>query len=207
MKGKGKTKGENELPKDVLLGFVSVSREGFRITEKPKDSRSVSRVGFRRTEESRFVTSSGGLPKNENPKIRTFDRVGFRRTKTQRFVLSFGWASEERKPKDSFGWASEERKPKDSYFLSGGLPKNENPKIRTFVRVGFRRTKIHDRIGFRVPKNGKFQDSIGWASDLREKRNQDSLRVGFRPSGKEEPRFVSSGGLPKNDQRFIYTNT
>ncbi|CAB4402539.1 unnamed protein product [Rhizophagus irregularis] len=101
MKGKGKTKGENELPKDVLLGFVSVSREGFRITEKPKDSRSVSRVGFRRTEESRFVTSSGGLPKNENPKIRTFDRVGFRRTKTQRFVLSFGWASEERKPKDS----------------------------------------------------------------------------------------------------------
>ncbi|CAB4436115.1 unnamed protein product [Rhizophagus irregularis] len=205
MKGKGKTKGENELPKDVLLGFVSVSREGFRITEKPKDSRSVSRVGFRRTEESRFVTSSGGLPKNENPKIRTFDRVGFRRTKTQRFVLSFGWASEERKPKDS-------------YFRSGGLPKNENPKIRTFfrvgfqktktqrfVRVGFRRTKIHDRIGFRVPKNGKFQDSIGWASDLREKRNQDSigwasdlrekrnqdsLRVGFRPSGKEEPRFV-----------------
>ncbi|CAB4426740.1 unnamed protein product [Rhizophagus irregularis] len=134
MKGKGKTKGENELPKDVLLGFVSVSREGFRITEKPKDSRSVSRVGFRRTEESRFVTSSGGLPKNENPKIRTFDRVGFRRTKTQRFVLSFGWASEERKPKDS-------------YFLSGGLPKNENPKIR----------------------------KIGWASDLREKRNQDSF--------------------------------
>ncbi|CAB4402538.1 unnamed protein product [Rhizophagus irregularis] len=102
MKGKGKTKGENELPKDVLLGFVSVSREGFRITEKPKDSRSVSRVGFRRTEESRFLV-----------------RVGFRRTKTQRFVLSIGWASEERKPKDS-------------YFRSGGLPKNENPKIRNF---------------------------------------------------------------------------
>ncbi|CAB4442281.1 unnamed protein product [Rhizophagus irregularis] len=124
---------------------------------------------------------SGGLPKNENPKIRTFVRVGFRRTKTKRFVLSFGWASEERKPKDSFGWASEERKPKDSYFRSGGLPKNENPKIRTFFRVGFQKTKtqrfVRDRVGFRP--SGKEEPRFD--------------RVGFRPSGKEEPRFVSFG--------------
>ncbi|CAB4403658.1 unnamed protein product [Rhizophagus irregularis] len=173
MKGKGKTKGENELPKDVLLGFVSVSREGFRITEKPKDSRSVSRVGFRRTEESRFVTSSGGLPKNENPKIRTFDRVGFRRTK-----------------------------PKDSYFRSGGLPKNENPKILSGGLPKNENPKI--RSGG-LPKNEDSRSDRLPCSEEREIPRFD--RVGFRPSGKEEPRFVSSGGLPKNDQRFIYTNT
>ncbi|CAB4403657.1 unnamed protein product [Rhizophagus irregularis] len=173
MKGKGKTKGENELPKDVLLGFVSVSREGFRITEKPKDSRSVSRVGFRRTEESRFLV-----------------RVGFRRTKTQRFVLSIGWASEERNPKIrtfvSSGGLPKNENPK---ILSGGLPKNENPKIRSGG----------------LPKNEDSRSDRLPCSEEREIPRFD--RVGFRPSGKEEPRFVSSGGLPKNDQRFIYTNT
>ncbi|CAB4421330.1 unnamed protein product [Rhizophagus irregularis] len=163
-----------------------VSREGFRITEKPKDSRSVSRVGFRRTEESRFVTSSGGLPKNENPKIRTF--------------VSSGGLPKNENPKIRFGWASEERKPKDSYFRSGGLPKNEtqrfvlsfgwaskkrNPKIRKFGWASEER-RFTIGLGFRVPKNGKFQDSIGW---------------GFRPSGKEEPRFVRSGGLPTFGKR------
>ncbi|CAB4442286.1 unnamed protein product [Rhizophagus irregularis] len=175
---------------------------------------------------------SGGLPKNENPKIRTFVRVGFRRTKTQRFVrvgfrrtktkrfvLSFGWASEERKPKDSFGWASEERKPKDSYFLSGGLPKNENPKIRSgglpknedsrsdrlpcseereiprFDRVGFRPSGKEeprfDRVGFRP--SGKEEPrfvSFGWASDLREKRNQDSDAEEY-PNGMRRTSFMT----------------
>ncbi|CAB4421692.1 unnamed protein product [Rhizophagus irregularis] len=169
MKGKGKTKGENELPKDVLLGFVSVSREGFRITEKPKDSRSVSRVGFRRTEESRFVTSSGGLPKNENPKIRTF-------------VSSGGLPKNENPKIRKFGWASEERKPKDSYFLSGGLPKNENPKIRSGG----------------LPKNEDSRSDRLPCSEEREIPRFD--RVGFRPSGKEEPRFAS-GGLPTFGKR------
>ncbi|CAB5351690.1 unnamed protein product [Rhizophagus irregularis] len=100
----------------------------------------------------------GGLPTNGKP----------------RFV-SFGWTSEEGKPRNqdsSFRWTSEEGKPRNQDLFrvgsdgllkngkqrtktqrfvnmsSGGLPKNENQKI-----------KIH---------------KIGWASDLWEKRNQDS---------------------------------
>ncbi|CAB4403994.1 unnamed protein product [Rhizophagus irregularis] len=48
----------------------------------------------RKTKKPRFVRP-GGIPKNENPKIR-----------------AVWWASDERKPKDkdSFGWTSEERK-------------------------------------------------------------------------------------------------
>ncbi|CAB5394334.1 unnamed protein product [Rhizophagus irregularis] len=114
----------------------------------------------------RFV-SSGGLPKNENPKIHDrvgfrvpkngkiprFDLVGFRRKENQETkIRKIGWASEERKPKDSFGWASEERKPKDSF---------------------------------------------GWASEERKPKDKDSFirsgGVGFRPSGKEEPRFDRVG--------------
>ncbi|CAB4440599.1 unnamed protein product [Rhizophagus irregularis] len=132
-------------------------------------------------------------------------RVGFRRTKTQRFVLSFGWASEERKPKDS-------------YFLSGGLPKNENPKIRSGGLP-----KNEDSRSDRLPCSEEREiprfDRVGFRPSGKEEPRFD--RVGFRPSGKEEPRFASgglptfgkrgtkirSGGLPKNDQRFIYTNT
>ncbi|CAB4442283.1 unnamed protein product [Rhizophagus irregularis] len=175
---------------------------------------------------------SGGLPKNENPKIRTFVRVGFRRTKTQRFVrVGFRRTKTQRfvrvgfrrtKTKRfvlSFGWASEERKPKDSYFLSGGLPKNENPKIRSgglpknedsrsdrlpcseereiprFDRVGFRPSGKEeprfDRVGFRP--SGKEEPrfvSFGWASDLREKRNQDSDAEEY-PNGMRRTSFMT----------------
>ncbi|GET52909.1 putative nuclease HARBI1 [Rhizophagus irregularis DAOM 181602=DAOM 197198] len=66
----------------------------------------------------------------------------------------------------------------------GGLPKYGKTKFRSAVRVGFR-----------VPKNGKIPK-------IR------SGGVGFRPSGKEEPRFVSLrclGCLLKNgkNQRFV----
>ncbi|GET61730.1 hypothetical protein RIR_jg33300.t2 [Rhizophagus irregularis DAOM 181602=DAOM 197198] len=100
-------------------------------------------------------------------------------------------------------------------------------KIQDVTEIRFKR-KDKDRMGFRVPKNGKFQDSFGiwWASEERKTkkprfvrsgglpkkgkpRNQGSIwraseerktkkprfvrsgGVGFRPSGKEEPRFVS----------------
>ncbi|UZO00679.1 uncharacterized protein OCT59_011799 [Rhizophagus irregularis] len=117
-------------------------RVGFR-RRKTKKPKFLVRVGFQRMKTQRFVTSSGGLPKNENPKIRT----------TQRFVTS-----------------------------SGGLPKNENPKIPSSGSGGlltFRKRGTKIRLGCLgcLPKNGKNQ------------------------------RFVSLGGLPKNDQRFIYTNT
>ncbi|CAB5181650.1 unnamed protein product [Rhizophagus irregularis] len=63
----------------------------------------------------------------------------------------------------------------------GGLPKNENPKIK--IRSGgllCGKTKIR-KIGWSgLPTFGKRRTKIR------------SGGVGFRPSGKEEPRFVSS---------------
>ncbi|GET53799.1 hypothetical protein GLOIN_2v1779851 [Rhizophagus irregularis DAOM 181602=DAOM 197198] len=113
---------------------------------------------------------SGGLLKNENPKI-----------KIHKF--GFGWASEKRKPKGSgrlpknenpkikihkFGWTSEKQKPKGKDSC-GGLPKNENPKI-----------KIHSG---GLPKNENPKVKI--------------LRVDFRRTKKGEPlRFLSLGGFP-----------
>ncbi|GET53334.1 hypothetical protein GLOIN_2v1779851 [Rhizophagus irregularis DAOM 181602=DAOM 197198] len=97
------------------------------------------RVGFRRrkTKKPRFITSSGGLPKNENPKIR-----------------------------------------------SGGLPKNENPKI---LRVGFQRTekpKDSRSGGLLTFRKRGTKIRFGLASDLQKKWNQDSSRVS-RVSSKE----------------------
>ncbi|GBC47889.2 hypothetical protein GLOIN_2v1773140 [Rhizophagus irregularis DAOM 181602=DAOM 197198] len=93
-----------------------------------------------------------------------------------------------------FGWASEER------------------KTQRFVREGFRRTKTQRfTIG-----TGKFQDSFRWASvfrrmgkfqrfdlaDFRRKENQETkIRKIWRASEEwktKKPRFVRSGGLPKN---------
>ncbi|CAB5394335.1 unnamed protein product [Rhizophagus irregularis] len=132
----------------------------------------------------RFV-SSGGLPKNENPKIHDrvgfrvpkngkiprFDLVGFRRKENQETKIRKIWrASEERKTKklrfvSKIGWASEERKPKDSF---GWASEERKPK-----------------------------DSFGWASEERKPKDKDSFirsgGVGFRPSGKEEPRFDRVG--------------
>ncbi|PKY53577.1 hypothetical protein RhiirA4_471891 [Rhizophagus irregularis] len=66
------------------------------------------------------------------------------------------------------------------------------------------------------------QDSIWWASVFRrmEKKDQDSFRFGWASEEqKTKIRFrlafdlwksetkIRSGGLPKNNQRFIYTNT
>ncbi|CAB4434583.1 unnamed protein product [Rhizophagus irregularis] len=118
-----------------------------------------------------------GFRKRKTKKPRFLVQWAFRRTKTQRFV--FGWASEERKPKDSFVWAFEEQKPKDSF---GWASKEwKNPKIHAsgwLPIFGKSGTKIYkSRVSWCLPKNGKNQ------------------------------RFVSSSGLPKNDQRFIYTNT
>ncbi|CAB4484364.1 unnamed protein product [Rhizophagus irregularis] len=154
-----------------------------------------------------FKIRSSGLPKNGKPKD------------------SFGRASEERKPKDSrsdglpIWWASEERKTKKPRFVrSGGVGFRPSGK----EEPRFDRDWVEWASDLREKKN---QDSIGWASDLWEKRNQDSIgwsglptfgkrrtkiRLGclrcLLKNGKNQ-RFISSGGLLKNNQRFIYTNT
>ncbi|GET65619.1 hypothetical protein RIR_jg8231.t3 [Rhizophagus irregularis DAOM 181602=DAOM 197198] len=141
-----------------------------------------------------FVTSSGGLPKNENPKI-----------------LSSGGLLKNENPK----------------IRSDRLLKNENPKIK--IRSGgllCGKTKIR-KIGWSgLLTFGKRRTKIrkiGWTSDLWEKWNQDSFELAsylqksgtkIRPrclgcllkNGKNQ-RFVSSGGLLKNNQIFVYTNT
>ncbi|GET50297.1 hypothetical protein RIR_jg32906.t1 [Rhizophagus irregularis DAOM 181602=DAOM 197198] len=135
---------------------------------------------------------------SEERKTQRFVREGFRRTKTQRFTI--GWASvfrrtgkfqdsfgrsgglpcsEEREiSKDSIWWASEERKTKKPRFVrSGGLPKNENPKIRSGG----------------LPKNENPKIKIRSGGLLCGKTKIRSGGVGFRPSGKEEPRFDRVG--------------
>ncbi|UZO06318.1 uncharacterized protein OCT59_026645 [Rhizophagus irregularis] len=120
--------------------------------------------------------------------------------------------SEEREnSKDSIGWASEEQKTKKPRFIrsvgfrrtktqrfvsSGGLPKNENPKIKirsggllcgkTKIRsggVGFRPSGKEEprfvRAGFCVEKPKPRFDRVEWASDLREKKNQDLFGRAF----------------------------
>ncbi|CAB4484367.1 unnamed protein product [Rhizophagus irregularis] len=93
------------------------------------------RVGFRRTENPKI--RSGGLPKNENPKIH--DLVGFRRKENQETKIRSGGVG----------------------FRPSG---KEEPR--------FDRDWVEWASDLREKKN---QDSIGWASDLWEKRNQDSI--------------------------------
>ncbi|CAB4426963.1 unnamed protein product [Rhizophagus irregularis] len=184
---------------DFSKEYFKIRSGGLPKNGKPKDSQ--VREGFRRTKTQRFTFGvSGGLPKNGKTQRFTIGWASlFRRTEKTK-IRKIGWASVFRRTgkfQDSIGWASDlrEKRNQDSIGWASDLREKRN------------------------------QDSIGWASDLREKRNQDSLRVGFRSSEKVEPRFVSlrclgclpkngknqrfvsSGGLPKNDQRFIYTNT
>ncbi|CAB4418222.1 unnamed protein product [Rhizophagus irregularis] len=220
---------------DFSKEYFKIRSGGLPKNGKPKDSQ--VQEGFRRTKTQRFTFGvSGGLPKNGKTQRFTFGVSGGlpKNGKTQRFTI--GWASLFRRTEKTkirkIGWASVFRKMgkfQDSIGWASDLREKRN----------------QDSIGWASDlREKRNQDSIGWASDLREKRNQDSYlrildRVGFRPSGKEEPRFasswlpifgksgtkirlrclgclskngknqrfVSSGGLPKNDQRFIYTNT
>ncbi|CAB5203806.1 unnamed protein product [Rhizophagus irregularis] len=142
----------------------------------------------------RFV-SSGGLPKNENPKIH--DRVGFRvpkNGKIPRFDLVGFRRKENQETKIRKIWrASEERKTKKLRFVrSGGLLKNENPKIRSGGLPKNENPKI--RLGGLL-KNENPKIKIRSGGLLCGKTKIRSGGVGFRPSGKEEPRFVRSGGL------------
>ncbi|CAB5349422.1 unnamed protein product [Rhizophagus irregularis] len=209
---------KNGKPKDSF-GRASEERnpkdsrsDGLPCSEEWENSkiRSAVRVGFRVPKNGKSPKiRSGGLPKKGKPRNQD----------------SIGWASEERKPKDSFGWASEERKPKDSFGWASEerKPKDKDSFGRAFV------WKNQDSIGWSgLPTFGKRRTKIrkiGWASDLWEKRNQDSIgwsglptfgkrrtkiRLGclrcLLKNGKNQ-RFVSSGGLLKNNQRFVYTNT
>ncbi|GET62266.1 hypothetical protein GLOIN_2v1779851 [Rhizophagus irregularis DAOM 181602=DAOM 197198] len=145
-------------------------------------------------EKTKFRSASRvGLPSSEERKKPRFVRVGFRKTKTQRF-----------------GWASEERKPKDS----GGLPKNENPKVKIrsggLLKNGKRRT-------FKIRSGGfpsfqgteKTKDSVSvfqrmektkilqWAS---EEQPKTKIRLVSQVDSdkQKKPKIRNFGGFPKD---------
>ncbi|CAB4393490.1 unnamed protein product [Rhizophagus irregularis] len=154
-------------------------------------------MDFRSTETPKIhkFGCSGGLPKYGKTKFHLAIQVGFRSIETPKIQQenskdSIWWASEERKTKkprfirsgglpkngkprnqNSIGWASEERNPK---ICLGGLLKNENPKIRSGGLLKNENPKIKIRSGGLLYGKTKIQ----------------SGGVGFRLSGKEEPRFI-----------------
>ncbi|CAB4441984.1 unnamed protein product [Rhizophagus irregularis] len=100
------------------------------------------------------------------------------------------------------------RNSKDSFGRSGsavrvGFRSIETPKIRLAVRVGFRSMEkpSFDQM-FR--RTGKFQDSFGCASVFRRTgKFQDSIWWASKERKTKKPRFVRSGGLPKNENPKI----
>ncbi|GET65620.1 hypothetical protein RIR_jg8231.t2 [Rhizophagus irregularis DAOM 181602=DAOM 197198] len=141
-----------------------------------------------------FVTSSGGLPKNENPKI-----------------LSSGGLLKNENPK----------------IRSDRLLKNENPKIKIrkfrwafvwknqdsigwsgLLTFGKRRTKIRSGGLLTFGKSGTKIPS-SWLPIFRkvEPRFVSPRCLGCLLKNGKNQRFVSSGGLLKNNQIFVYTNT
>ncbi|UZO28250.1 uncharacterized protein OCT59_021784 [Rhizophagus irregularis] len=215
MKGKLKTKGEAKNERDRVK---RKEKENGKERENERSILRFIRVGFQRTENPKI--RSEGLPKNENPKIHDqmgfrvpkngkiprFVRVGFRVPKNGKIPkIRSGRLLKKGKPRnqDSIRWASEERKPKDSF---GWLPKNENPKIHKFGWASEER-KPKDKDSFRWAFVWKNQDSIGWSGLPTFGKRRTKIRlgglltfgkrgtkiqsdgVGFRPSGKEEPRF------------------
>ncbi|CAB4403487.1 unnamed protein product [Rhizophagus irregularis] len=174
--------------------FVQLSG-GFRSTETPK-IHSAIQMGFRSMEKPSFVRPFGWASEvwknqvsircseeRENSKIL---RVCFRvlkNGKIPRFVLD----SEERKTKKLrfVRWASDERKPKDKDSC-GGLPTNENPKIK--IRSGgFRLSKERKKLKIRSVSSEEWKKLrfIQWASE-----KQWKTMILFRIFRKVEPRFV-----------------
>ncbi|GET50107.1 hypothetical protein GLOIN_2v1779851 [Rhizophagus irregularis DAOM 181602=DAOM 197198] len=127
------------------------------------------------------LKGSGGLPKYGKTKFHSAVRVGFRSMEKPSFVQPFGWASVFRRTGkfqrfDRVGFRRTENQETKIHKI-GGLPKNENPKIRSGG----------------LPKNENPKIKIRSGGLLCGKTKIRSGGVGFRPSGKEEPRFVRAG--------------
>ncbi|CAB4420398.1 unnamed protein product [Rhizophagus irregularis] len=113
------------------------------------------------------------------------------RTGDNKVLQENEWARENERGSENERGKSKTKKKGENESEREGLPKDV---LLRFVRVNFRRTEN--------------QDSIGWASEFRrteKPRFVSSGGVGFRPSGKEEPRFVRAGFRPsgKEEPRFV----
>ncbi|CAB4391381.1 unnamed protein product [Rhizophagus irregularis] len=115
---------------------------------------------------------SDGLPKYRNPKD-SFGRSGglpkirYSEERENSKIRSGGLpcSEEQENSKDSIWWASEERKTKKPRFIrSGGLPKNENPKICLGGLLKNENPKIKIRKCGRLPinKNSKIKIRFGF---------------------------------------------
>ncbi|GET63863.1 hypothetical protein RIR_jg29739.t6 [Rhizophagus irregularis DAOM 181602=DAOM 197198] len=105
----------------------------------------------------------------------------------------------------------------------GGLPTNGKPRFVSKFRVRLsgdfrkmKKTKFRSdvpkngkiprfiRVGFRVPKNGKIPKiRSGGLLKKGKSRNQDSIWRASEERKTKKPRFVRSGGLPKNENPKI----
>ncbi|CAB5321989.1 unnamed protein product [Rhizophagus irregularis] len=157
------------LPKYGKTKFHLAIQVGFRSIETPKIRKFDSQVTSEKWKKPSFVSLK---LEQENSKDSIWWASEERKTKKPRFIRS-GGLPKNGKPRNqnSIGWASEERNPK---ICLGGLLKNENPKIRSGGLLKNENPKIKIRSGGLLYGKTKIQ----------------SGGVGFRLSGKEEPRFI-----------------
>ncbi|CAB5390100.1 unnamed protein product [Rhizophagus irregularis] len=184
-----------------------------------------------------FRKSSGGLPKNgkpkdsfgraseeRKPKDSQSDGLPYSEERENSKIRSGGLLKKEKpRNQDSIWWASEERKTKkprnvrsgglpkneNLKIRSGGLPKNENPKIHSGRLLKNENPKIKIRSGGLLCGKTKIR-KIGWSGLLTFGKRRTKIRLGCLRcllKNRKNQRFVSSGGLLKNNQRFVYTNT
>ncbi|UZO07137.1 uncharacterized protein OCT59_027435 [Rhizophagus irregularis] len=178
MKGKGKTKGENESEWERKKEYFFKIRSGGLLTNGKPRFVSFGWVLLKKENQKTKIPSSGGLPKNENPKI-----------------LSSGGLLKNENPK----------------IRSDRLLKNENPKIKirsggllcgkTKIRSGSGGLLTFGKSGTKIPSS--------WLPIFRkvEPRFVSPRCLGCLLKNGKNQRFVSSGGLLKNNQIFVYTNT
>ncbi|CAB5351851.1 unnamed protein product [Rhizophagus irregularis] len=139
--------------------FCSAVRMGFQSIETPKIHSAIP-VGFRSMEKPSFISSAirMGFRSIETPKIHSAVRVDFRSMEKPSFDQIFRRTG---KFQDSFG---KTKKPR--FVRSGGLPKNENPKICLGGLLKNENPKIKIRKCGRLPINKnskiKIRFSFGW---------------------------------------------
>ncbi|CAB4480351.1 unnamed protein product [Rhizophagus irregularis] len=186
-----------------ILRFVSSG--GLPKNGKPKDS-------FGRASEERKPkdSQSDGLPyseERENSKIRS---GGLLKKEKPRNQDSIWWASEERKTKKPRNVRSGGLPKNENLKIrSGGLPKNENPKIHSGRLLKNENPKIKIRSGGLLCGKTKIQeprfdrDRVEWASDLWEKKNQDSSRVSQVSSEEQKkPKIRKFGWIAKEQSKI-----
>ncbi|CAB4418210.1 unnamed protein product [Rhizophagus irregularis] len=170
----------SRIPKNGKSRFASE----FRRTEK-RELR-FDRVGFlvpKNGKEPRFVQPFGIFRRMKKPR---FVRMEFGQTGEPRFVrVGFGQTKESRFVRVDFGQMGELR-----FVSSGGLPKNENPKIK--IR----------KIG-RLPKNENPKIKIRSGLSKKRKKTKDLVSV-FRRTEKTKIRSVGFQVLKNNGKpRFV----